>query len=239
MSSNDGRWRISPTAALIGTLAVLALGGSAAFASSHFIITSKSQIKPTVLKALRGAKGPPGATGATGAAGAAGAAGKNGTDGTNGNTGPQGPGASVLSLTLYSPGALGTQTLSAAVGTIPVQLGCTNAGSSAPTADLYITANSTSSRQARYDATWVTPAVGTTATQPTVFQTNGTFPLSGTTDVLSLANAGDVKFGAIYVHEPVSSGSSDVTETVNFELTVGGANAGSACGISAQIVASS
>ena len=74
----------------------LALGGGTAWAAHHYLITSTSQIKPSVRNSLRGhrgyrgyrgytgkngtngtngAKGATGATGATGAAGAAGAAG--------------------------------------------------------------------------------------------------------------------------------------------------------------------
>lgn len=56
--------RVAATAAL-----VIALGGGAAYAKSHWLITSVSQIKPSVVKALRkpGPRGPRGATGAPGA----------------------------------------------------------------------------------------------------------------------------------------------------------------------------
>lgn len=72
-----------------------ALSGGAAYAASHYIITSKSQIKPTVFKALvgkpgpTGTQGPTGPTGPTGAAGPAGSAGPVGP-GSEGKQGPAG-----------------------------------------------------------------------------------------------------------------------------------------------------
>jgi hypothetical protein len=61
----------------------VALGGSAV-AADHYLITKTSQIKPSVLKALKGnsgRNGAPGAVGATGATGPAGAAGPQGPAG--------------------------------------------------------------------------------------------------------------------------------------------------------------
>ena len=69
-------------ASVAATLAlVLALGGGTAWAAHHYLITSTSQIKPNVLKSLRGYRGYRGYTGTKGT---------NGTNGTNGATGPTG-----------------------------------------------------------------------------------------------------------------------------------------------------
>jgi hypothetical protein len=65
----------SLTAIIAGLALFIALGGSAA-AARHYLVTSTSQIKPSVLKKLKGNAGAQGAAGQTGAAGA---------------TGPQGP----------------------------------------------------------------------------------------------------------------------------------------------------
>jgi hypothetical protein len=65
-----------------------ALGGSA-IAARHYLITSTSQIKPSVLKALQGT------TGSTGPAGTAGPAGPVGPAGSPGPAGPQGPAGPV------------------------------------------------------------------------------------------------------------------------------------------------
>jgi hypothetical protein len=75
---------------------ILAIGGGSALAASiahkpktkpkhHYLITSTSQIKPSVLSRLHGANGTNGAKGATGATGA------TGTTGTTGATGATGP----------------------------------------------------------------------------------------------------------------------------------------------------
>ncbi len=58
-------------------VAVVLLGGSA-YAGSRWVISSTQQIKPSVLKQLRGHAGPQGATGTPGASGAAGPAGPAG-----------------------------------------------------------------------------------------------------------------------------------------------------------------
>jgi hypothetical protein len=70
---------------VVATLAlVLALGGGTAWATGY-IIVSTHQIKPSVLKSLRGNRGPRGYTGANGTNGANGAAGPAGATGSAGS----------------------------------------------------------------------------------------------------------------------------------------------------------
>ncbi|HYJ21912.1 MAG TPA: hypothetical protein VEW07_07815 [Solirubrobacterales bacterium] len=76
-----------------GVISVIALvfamaGG--ALAAKKYVITSTSQIKPSVLKSLQGQAGAPGATGAAGSAGAAGAKGDAGNNGAPGKAGEDG-----------------------------------------------------------------------------------------------------------------------------------------------------
>lgn len=73
---------------ITSTLAlVLVLGGGTAWAAHHYLITSTKQIKPSVLKALRGHRGARGANGTNGANGANGANGSRGATGATGATG--------------------------------------------------------------------------------------------------------------------------------------------------------
>jgi hypothetical protein len=73
--------RPSPTAIIASLALFFALGGTAV-AASHYLITSTSQIKPTVLSKLKGKPGPQGP---------AGPAGPQGAGGSQGAVGPQGP----------------------------------------------------------------------------------------------------------------------------------------------------
>src|SRR5271166_3135746 len=90
---------------VVATLALfLAMSGGAAYAASHYLITSSKQIKPSALAEIaKKAKGPAGANGANGAAGAAGPQGPAGAAGS-GSPGPEGkagaPGTSVTSKAL-------------------------------------------------------------------------------------------------------------------------------------------
>jgi hypothetical protein len=83
--------RISRHATYANVVATLALcfavSGGAAYAASHYLITSTKQIKPGVLKQLAGKAGPPGAPGPVGPSGPQGPA---GAAGPKGETGPAG-----------------------------------------------------------------------------------------------------------------------------------------------------
>ncbi len=81
------RPRLGTVVALVALF--VALGGTAV-AANHYLITSTSQIKPSVLKTLKGAQGAPGASGKAGPSGAPGASGSPGPGGPGGSTGPGG-----------------------------------------------------------------------------------------------------------------------------------------------------
>lgn len=83
------RRNLNATTIIAVVALVFAMAGGA-WAAGKYIITSKSQIKPSVLKQLKGAKGAKGAPGAPGATGPAGAKGDTGATGTNGTNGTDG-----------------------------------------------------------------------------------------------------------------------------------------------------
>lgn len=104
-------------ASIASTLALfLVIGGGSAWAVTHhhYLITSTSQIKPKVLKKLRGhngtsgtagARGANGATGATGVTGATGATGVAGiVVGTNGTTSLSAISSAIVEATAPSTG---------------------------------------------------------------------------------------------------------------------------------------
>jgi hypothetical protein len=95
---------IAVTAALLFAMA----GG--AYAASKYVITSKKQISPTVLKQLKGARGQSGPAGVPGKEGAAGKDGTNGTNGTNATNGTNGKdGVSATSVPFSGEKTLGSE----------------------------------------------------------------------------------------------------------------------------------
>jgi Collagen triple helix repeat (20 copies) len=98
-------------AAWIATIALFtALGGTAVAAKrkKHYVITSSSQIKPSILAKLKGHQGPPGPEGKAGVNGLAGAAGPQGVSGA---TGPKGEAGAT-----GAKGATGTEGTKGATG---------------------------------------------------------------------------------------------------------------------------
>ncbi len=83
---------------VVATLALVFAMSGGALAATHYLITSKKQISPKVLKELKGAAGAAGATGAAGAAGAPGKEGAAGKEGTNGSGGANGESVLVAEL---------------------------------------------------------------------------------------------------------------------------------------------
>jgi hypothetical protein len=77
------RWRPSPSMVVALVALFISLGGTA-IAARHYLITSTSQIKPSVVNALRGHNGAPGPQGPQGAQGAPGAQGAQGPPGVLG-----------------------------------------------------------------------------------------------------------------------------------------------------------
>jgi hypothetical protein len=76
---------------IAATLALVFAMSGGAYAASRVLITSTNQIKPSVLKQLKGKTGPNGAQGPAGASGPQGAVGATGATGLPGATGATGP----------------------------------------------------------------------------------------------------------------------------------------------------
>ncbi len=83
--------RPSPTSIIAVLALFFALGGTA-IAAHHYLITNSKQIKPSVLKKLKGKAGKNGTNG------------KNGTDGTNGTNGSPGAAGASNGYTNQYPG---------------------------------------------------------------------------------------------------------------------------------------
>jgi hypothetical protein len=104
---------------LVAWLALFVALGGTSLAATHYVIMSTKQIKPSVLKQLKGNAGPPGSPGAQGAPGPKGEAGLNGETGPRGETGPKGQaGLSALSTLPAGQGESGEV---AAVGSMPLK----------------------------------------------------------------------------------------------------------------------
>jgi Collagen triple helix repeat (20 copies) len=111
--------RISPSTVIASLALFFALGGSA-IAAKHYLITSAAQIKPSVLRELRGKSGSAGSQGVSGIAGPQGPQGAAGAQGSNGPQGPAGP-VNLAALTTVSSGheSIGGSGVGSAVATCP------------------------------------------------------------------------------------------------------------------------
>jgi hypothetical protein len=147
------RLRISPSTVLSALALFFALGGTA-IAARHYLITSPSQIKPSVLKQLHGA------------AGAAGVQGLQGPQGSSGAQGPAGapgvPGASATALwaTVSATGTLGDSS-----GVSEVVANCFNVSGICGPRDYTVTFNRDVSHCARI-ATLSAPSNGESGQEP-------------------------------------------------------------------------
>ncbi len=100
------------------TLALVFSMSGGALAARHYLITSTKQIKPSVLKTLRGKRGATGAKGATGATGPAGPRGASGATGGSGAAGAAGTFSTALSSGQTIRGAYNTGGTAVAAGAL-------------------------------------------------------------------------------------------------------------------------
>jgi hypothetical protein len=102
------------------TLALVFSMSGGAIAANHYLISSAQQIKPNVLKHLKGRNGKTGPIGPTGPTGSAGGVGAAGTPGPKGETGEVGPSNGYQAFK-DSVGAIGTS--EETIGTLAVPAG--------------------------------------------------------------------------------------------------------------------
>ncbi len=220
------------------TLLVLVVGAGAAYAGKklhHYLLSSTSQIKPSVLAQLHGSNG---------------ANGTNGTNGTTGNTGPtggvgpQGPGAEILSAKVSA------FSVSSPVGSIPIELSCNGNGANTdPSAQLLTTEtgglNGVTESGGGYYNTSLALANGGTAS-PTFYTGSyngspGTALNAGGFSNDAVTQAGTILLTHFSGLFSTNFHPSTLTETVTYRLNVvlGTGGGDGSCSIDAQIVPTS
>jgi hypothetical protein len=117
--------KLSITSSVAFLALFFALGGSA-IAAKHYLITSTSQIKPSVLNQLHGREG---AQGPAGPSGAAGIAGPQGTPGAQGPAGPSN--LSTLEIVEGPKNAIPAKAAEVSVATCPAGKHVVSGGGSA------------------------------------------------------------------------------------------------------------
>jgi hypothetical protein len=129
-SSAATRRRLTPTVALAAVVLAVALGTGSAYAAKHYLLSSTKQIKPSLLKTLRGRAGATGRSGQTGASGPTGASGQTGA------SGPAGPllttlpsGASETGAWIVAGSATGSEDLVSTSISFPIALASAPAAS--------------------------------------------------------------------------------------------------------------
>ena len=96
---------LRPTTIIACLALFLSLGGGA-WAAQKYVITSKGQIKPSVLEQLKGDRGPKGAKGDQGIQGNPGNLGNQGIQGNQGSPGANGTGSIVVEHEQFEVGPL-------------------------------------------------------------------------------------------------------------------------------------
>jgi hypothetical protein len=208
--------RPTPTS-IIAVLALLVAFGGSAVAASHYIITSTTQIKPNVLRYLRGHTG---ARGQTGPSGETGEAGKEGSPGTEGGQGPSGTSETNVAARARSVAAVTSTTGTPTPD--PLKSGVWTQGAEELdqlAIQIEVTSPSEASCTQNAEGNSIPPVGRATIEVDGKAQTEIDLPVSEseTTDTVQ---------GSSWLFEPAKSTSHTLTAAVSDRCGVGGGNSG-------------